>query len=63
MGASSNLLQQHGKITTFNGGGLIGKVNPADKVARSCYVIARIVNGLPAAPGSTDRWTTPRVPR
>jgi len=33
------------KITTFTGGGLVGNVNPADKVPSNCYIIARVTNG------------------
>jgi hypothetical protein len=37
-----SLLQQLRKITTFTGGGLVGNVNPADKVPSNCYIIARV---------------------
>ena len=50
-----SLLQQLRKITSFNGGGLIGKVNPANKVPSNCYVIARIVNG------SFQRYQDPSI--
>jgi len=40
-----SLLQQLRKITTFTGGGLVGNVNPADKVPSNCYIIARVTNG------------------
>jgi ABC-type branched-subunit amino acid transport system substrate-binding protein len=40
-----SVLQQLRKITTFTGGGLVGNVNPANKVPSNCYIIARVVNG------------------
>ena len=40
-----SVLQQLGKITSFNGNYLIATSNPAQKVPASCYVIAQIVNG------------------
>ena len=40
-----SLLRQLRKITTFTGGGLVGDVNPADKVPSNCYIIARVADG------------------
>ena len=40
-----SVLQQLGKITSFNGNYLIATSNPAQKVPANCYVIAQIVNG------------------
>jgi ABC-type branched-subunit amino acid transport system substrate-binding protein len=39
------VLQQLGKITSFNGNGLTTTANPAKKIPGSCYIIAKIVNG------------------
>jgi hypothetical protein len=41
-----SLLQQLRQITSFTGGGLIGEVNPVDKIPSGCYVIARIADGI-----------------
>jgi len=40
-----SVLQQLGKITSFNGNYLIATANPAGKVPSNCYVISQIVNG------------------
>ena len=40
-----SLMQQLRKITAFNGGGLIGVVNPVAKIPSGCYIIARIADG------------------
>ncbi len=40
-----SVLQQLGKITSFNGNYLIATSNPAGKVPANCYVISQIVQG------------------
>jgi ABC-type branched-subunit amino acid transport system substrate-binding protein len=40
-----SVLQQLGKITSFNGNYLITTANPAGKVPGICYVMTRVVNG------------------
>lgn len=40
-------LQQLRKITSFNGGYLVGTANPAKKIPSSCIIVATYVNGKP----------------
>jgi ABC-type branched-subunit amino acid transport system substrate-binding protein len=57
-----SVLQQLGKITSFNGDELIATSNPAGKVPASCYIIAQIVQGKfqrlddPSTTGSTHGY-------
>ena len=57
-----SVLQQLGKITTFNGNYLIATSNPAGKVPANCYVIAQVVQGKfqrlddPSTTGSTHGY-------
>jgi ABC-type branched-subunit amino acid transport system substrate-binding protein len=43
---SASVIAQLRKITSFNASGLMAPANPAGKVPGSCYVMARIVNGV-----------------
>jgi hypothetical protein len=38
-------LSQLAKIKTFNAGGLLAPVNPAQKIPPNCFVILKISNG------------------
>ena len=57
-----SVLQQLGKITTFNGNYLIATSNPAGKVPPNCYIIAQVVQGKfqrlddPSTTGSTHGY-------
>ena len=57
-----SVLQQLGKITTFNGNYLIATSNPAGKVPPNCFIIAQIVKGKfqrlddPSTSGSTHGY-------